>query len=230
MENIVQQLTQRKPKPLFVEMHGYRYTEQDAFHAILQKLARIVSTLRAAHLLLSNGFIQEQASLCRIVDEAEVDVTFLALGLIHGETDLHKRFLSTFYQEENEDPDRPAQTRNKRGNVPRQKIAAFIANSPTLGGDPSTAIAAMQAIHKTTSGYIHGASPFLMEMYCGRTCQFRMNGLRTSRLWQDHKDDIWNYVYRGLVAFCLTAKAIGDNSNFDTILEYTRKFSLSEPK
>jgi hypothetical protein len=230
MEQTVHDLTGRMPAPSFVQKRGYRYAEKDAYRAIVQKMARIVSALRAARLLLAHGFIQEQASMCRIVDEAEVDVTFLVLGIVYGEAELHKRFLTDFYQEEHEDPERPMQTRNKRGSVPRDKIVAFIASSPVSGDDPSTAIAAMQTIHKATSGYVHGASPFLMEMYGGRPACFHMNGLRDSPLWHDHRDDIWNYIYRGLTAFGLAAKAFGDQKLFDMIWAYTQQFSSSEPE
>jgi hypothetical protein len=88
----------------------------------------------------------------------------------------------------------------------------------------------MQTIHKATSGYVHGASPFLMEMYGGRPARFHMNGLRDSPLWQDHRDDIWNYIYRGLTAFGFAAKAFGDQKLFDMIWAYTEQFSSSEPK
>jgi hypothetical protein len=230
MERTVLDLTGRMPAPSFVQKRGYRYAEKDAYRAIVQKMARIVSTLRAARLLLAHGFIQEQASMCRIVDEAEVDVKFLVLGIVYGETELHKRFLTEFYQEEHEDPERPMHTRNKRGNIPRDKIVAFIENSSVSGDDPSTAIAAMQTVHKTTSGFVHGASPFLMEMYGGRPARFHMNGLRDSPLWQDHRDDIWNYIYRGLTTFCFAAKAFGDQKLFDMVWAYTQQFSSSGPK
>jgi hypothetical protein len=231
MERTVHDLTARAPAPpAFVPKRGYRYAEPDAYHAILQKMARIVSALRAARLLLAHGFIQEQAAMCRIVDEAEVDVTFLSMGIVYEESELHKRFLADFYQEEHADPEKPMQTRNKRGSVPRDKIIAYLANSSIAGGDPSTYIAAMQTIHKATSGYVHGASPFLMEMYAGKPGQFHMNGMYGSPLWHDHADDIWNYVYRGMMAFAVAAKAFGDEKLFEKIQDYARKFASSEPE
>jgi hypothetical protein len=54
-------------------------------------MVRIVSALQAARLFLAHGFIQEQASICHIVDEAEVDVTLLVLRIVYAETALHKR-------------------------------------------------------------------------------------------------------------------------------------------
>src|ERR1700680_4025581 len=68
MERTVHDLTGRMPAPSFVQKRGYRYAEKDTYRAIVQKMARIVSALRAARLLLAHGFIQEQASMCRIVD------------------------------------------------------------------------------------------------------------------------------------------------------------------
>ena len=230
MEQTVHYLTCVMPPPSFVNTRGYRYSEHDMYRAIVQKMARIVSALRAALLLLDHGFIQEQALMCRIIEEAEVDVTFLAYGLIDGETELHKKFLADFYMEEHEDPKQPIQTRNKRVNLSRDKIFAFVSKKEASNGDPSSALDVMKTIHKTTSGFVHGASPFLMEMYGGCTARFHMNGMRDSSLWQEHKDDIWNYIYRGLLAFGYAALAFGEHKCFEKISAYSKKFNISEPK
>jgi hypothetical protein len=88
----------------------------------------------------------------------------------------------------------------------------------------------MQTIHKTYSGYIHGASPYLMEMYGGTPARFHMSGMRRSPLWQDHADDLWNYIYRGILSFGMVAKAFGDGKLFSQIRAYADEFEKSEPK
>lgn len=56
----------------------FRYVEKTVLQAIVQRLARVVSTLSSAHLLMSHGFVQEQAALQRILQELHEDITFLA--------------------------------------------------------------------------------------------------------------------------------------------------------
>lgn len=57
-----------------------------------------------------------------------------------------------------------------------------------------------------------------------------MNGMRKSPLWHDHKDDIWNYVHRGLVSFVMAAKAFSDQPLFEKIRKYKEYFEPSEPQ
>ncbi|MDR6207226.1 MULTISPECIES: hypothetical protein [Paraburkholderia] len=234
MERTVHDLARRLSQPEMLIVAdiaiGFRYSDKGAAQAIVQKMARVVCSLRAARLLLAHGFIGEQAAMHRMIDEAEEDISFLSLGMVYGETDLHRKFLEDFYQEEFEDPTRPVQTRIKRGNTPRARIHAYLAQNPAAGLDPSTACATMQTIHKAYSGYIHGASPHLMEMYGGEPARFHMAGMRRSPLWQGHADDLWNYVYRGILSFGMAAKALGDGKLFSQIRAYADEFERTEPR
>ncbi|WP_241814080.1 hypothetical protein [Caballeronia zhejiangensis] len=234
MEATVQLLCTRLPPPQMKFVNGvamgYRYSDQGALQAIIQKMARVVSALRAAQLLLSGGFIQEQAAINRMLDEAEDDINFLSLGIVFGETELHKQFLTYFFIEEYGDPNRPIQTRNKRGSIPRSKIHAYLHQNPAMSSDPSTGSAVMQTIHKAYSGYIHGASPHIMEMFGGTRPSFQMSGMRNTPLWEDHVDDLWNYVYRGILSFGMAAKAFGDDDLCLRMLAYSREFERCEPK
>jgi hypothetical protein len=88
---------QRKPwKSGFV----FRYAEETIQQALVLKLARCISGLHAVDALLLRGLIQEQASICRVLDEIQEDVAFLAGAIITGEvTDLYKRYLAAFFEE-----------------------------------------------------------------------------------------------------------------------------------
>ncbi len=58
-------------KPAFTRMSfgmAFRYNEKDIYQAIIQKLARAQSAVRAAYVLLKNGYCQEQAILHRVID------------------------------------------------------------------------------------------------------------------------------------------------------------------
>jgi len=49
---------------------------------------------------------REQAALQRTLDEFTEDLMFLCFGLIfHEITDLHKKYLAAFYEEEFDNPD-----------------------------------------------------------------------------------------------------------------------------
>ena len=82
------------PRPravTFKDSHVYRHTEMLPQQAIVQKLARLPSGLRAAHVLLDAGFFQEQASLQRLIDEIGEDVIFLSIPLEIGRASCRER-------------------------------------------------------------------------------------------------------------------------------------------
>jgi hypothetical protein len=69
----------------------FRYHERDVHQALVQKLARVISGLHAARLLLAHGFLQEQGALQRMLDEFNEDIRFLAYSVISGDTtELHR--------------------------------------------------------------------------------------------------------------------------------------------
>ena len=188
----------------------FRYKEKTLHQAIVQKLARLIEALRASHLLLTAGFLQEHGAIKRMIDEFNEDIAFLAFAAVDGEiSELHQRYLDNFYEEEFVDPSNPLQSPQKRPMLSRQKVRAYISNRPEQGSDPSTGNALLRTVDKAYSGYIHGASPHIMEMYGGLPPRFHTNGMRGTPLFYDHVHDAWNYTYRGLISFGLAAKAFG---------------------
>ena len=66
-------------KPIFTKMSFgmvFRYNEKDIYQAIIQKIARAQSAVRAAYVLLKNGYCQEQAILHRVIDEKQMKTLF----------------------------------------------------------------------------------------------------------------------------------------------------------
>ena len=121
------------PAPQWVQRNNggtFRYSEKTVQQAIILKLARMVSGLRTARLLLENGFIQEQAAIQRILGEIAEDILFLVCALTIDElTTLHQRYLDAFYKEEFDDEDDPVTSEQKRAMVPRSKIQAYCPSS-----------------------------------------------------------------------------------------------------
>ena len=233
MQRTVHGLAARVPPPQEVQYKTsfvFRYVEQLPEQALVQKLARVVTTLRAATVLMRHGLVQEQGALQRVVHEIHEDITFLAYGLIFNDpTALHKQYLDAFYEEEF-DTDSPIDSTQKRPMVRRSKIQAYIANKEGSNLDPSRAIALSKTLTKTYSGFVHAASPQIMDMYFGNPPHFHIEGMLGTRRHAEYRMDLWNYYYRSILAFAMAAKAFGDQELYDQIHEFTVKFEAAARK
>lgn len=230
MERIVDDLAGRVPPPQFVEKFGaFRHVEKSIHQAIVQKLARMVSTLHAARLLCNHGFVQEQAALQRILGEIREDVLFLAFGIIRGDVQasLHQSYLDAFFEEEFDAATAIASTQ-KRRTIPRQKIQAYLARMEEAPMDPHRGGNLFRTISKIYSGYVHAASPQIMDMYVGNPPRFHMQGMKETEIYEAYRKDIRNYFYQGIAAFACAAKAFGDadlyNRIYDLMIQFQQEF------
>lgn len=227
MERTVHALAARVPQPQRVSYKDgvqYRHVERTVHQALVQKLARTVSTLRATRLLMEHGFVQEQASMQRILDELQEDVTFLSFGVIFDKwSKLHDDYLAAFFEEEF-DAETSVDSTQKRPMILRKKIRAAIA-SMEIGLDQSTGVEVTRTISKAYSGYVHAASPHIMDMYGGDPPRFHMRGMRGTPRHHEHSADLWNYFFRGIISFGFAAKAFGDDDMFDSIRDFSDEFA-----
>lgn len=228
MSATVHELARHVPQPQrvpFADSFAFRYVEKTVHQAIVQKLARYVTTLRGACLLFDHGFVQEQASLQRMLDEIQEDITFLTLGLIFGDlTPLHEKYLAAFYEEEF-DPITGKPGTQDRPMIPRKKIRAYIASMEGAATNPSRGIEVTRQVSKTYSGYVHAASPQIMDMYGGSPPQFHLSGMKGTHRHDEHREDLWNYFYRGILAFSFAAKAFGADTLFANISSFAKSFA-----
>lgn len=224
MEGTLHALEKRVPPPTpipFRDGFVYRYMDKTIHQALIQKLARVITGLQAARVLLERGFVQEQAALHRILDEFQEDITFLSYAVIFdATTELHQRYLSAFYEEEFDKPESPLESTQKRPMVARKKIRAYIARMEAIASDPSRGVELSRTVNKAYSGFVHGASPAIMDMYGGTPPQFHVRGMLGTVRIAELQEDLWNYFYRGIIAFGFVAKAFGD----DALVESSRKF------
>ena len=120
MEGTVHELAKHVPKPKRISTKNgfvFRYVEKSIHQAIVQKLARLVSTLYATRHLLNGGFVQEVGALKRILDEIQDDILFLLSG-INDLTPLQRKFLGAFFADEF-DADTALESTQKRRMVRR---------------------------------------------------------------------------------------------------------------
>lgn len=230
MADTLADLAARVPSPVLIENAGayvYRYRERTIHQAIIQKLARVVSGLHAAHLLAAQGFFQEQGVLQRVIDELNEDVTFLSFGAITGDvTPLHLEYLDAFYQEEFDQPGDALASSQRRPMVPRQKIRAYLSRTIRIS-DPSSKAEVLRTISKIYSGFVHGASPHIMDMYGGAPPRWHVAGMLATPLTEDHREDLWNSVYRAIGSFALAAKAFGVEELYIVVRDYMRAFAAA---
>lgn len=202
----------------------FRYREKTIHQAMVQKLARVVSGLHAAQLLLEKGFLQEQAAIQRMLDEFHEDVLFLAYAAINGElTALHQEYLDAFYREEFDAPTALASSQN-RSMVPRKKIRAYVAKVALQGFDPSTGVTLSHTIHSMYSGFVHGASPHIMDMVEGNPPRFHIHGMGGTSRYEDHRYDLYNPFFRAIIALAVVAKTFGDEELFRSLQAYHLEF------
>ena len=226
MEEAVNRLASLVPPPRrvpFKKSFVFRHVEKSILQAIVQKLARMVSTTHAARLLLNHGFVQEQGALQRILDEIHNDVLFLTLGVFYDDvTTLHKEFLEAFFQEEFDDED-PLKSTQKRPMIPRRKIHAYISRGRGLKIKSNQAGEVLRTLSKSYSGYVHAASPRIMEMCAGDPPRFFMRGMASTRRQDESGIDLWNYLNRGTMACSFAAIVFGESSLSDELMRVVQE-------
>jgi len=215
-----------KPRKVpFKDGFRHRYEQRSIQQALIQKLARSVSGLHAARILLLNGFVQEQGVIQRTLDEFREDICFLTDVLPDGAiTELHRKYLSYFYEEEFEDPNNPNFQPQNRGMIPRKKIRAYIARMEGMPPNATRDEELTRSISKAYSGFVHGASPHIMEMYGGVPPRFHISGMLGTPRIDEHRDGLWNYFYRGIISFILVSLAFGDIKLADKLFQYREWF------
>ena len=201
-------------KPAFVKRGTYyvfRYQNQTIQAAVIQKLARLISGLQASLLLLQGGFVQELGAIFRTLDEFNEDIIFLCQAIRTGElTGLHQEYLKSFYQEEFDLPDNPLLSEQKRPTISRRRIHAAIANIPESETNPSDTKEIHRTLSQTYSGYVHGASGHIMEMYGGDPPRYYLAGMINTPLIASCTENIFHYFYRGLMSVMFVAGSFGE--------------------
>lgn len=203
----------------------YRYANKGLREALVQKMARSISSLNAVGVLLAAGYVQETGILFRTLDETHEDIAFLTAAEANGAyTDRHKKFLDAFYAD-------PVSSRlegsldiPKPDLVPRKKVRAQTLNTLGKGVNVSRALSASESISTAYSGYVHGASENIMDLYGGARPHFHVTGMRGTPRITTFAADAQNYIYRGLIATVMCAKAFGARALVDDLHAFLTKY------
>jgi hypothetical protein len=189
----------------------FRYARKGVLEALIQKLARYISGLNASAVLLHAGYTQEVGVLFRTLDEIQEDIFFLAVAETNGaRTERHTQYLDAFYAEAVFSRPEGSLDIPKPNLVPRKKIRAHTLNTLGTGINTGQASSAGEAVSTAYSGYVHAASENIMDMYGGNPARFHIAGMKGTPRVGEFVQETDNYVYRGLMATTVVAKAFGD--------------------
>ncbi len=108
--------------------------------------------------------------------------------------------------------------------VRRQKIQAYLARINAKTIDPFQAGEAARNVSKAYSGFVHAASPHIMDMFGGNPARFHVRGMKGTERQAEHSADLWNCFYRSIGAFAIIAKAFGDDDLFSSIYKFLLVF------
>lgn len=230
MDAALNELISLVPSPEEVTVNGnpaYRYVEQTTEQAVVLKLVRYVSGLRACQLLLDHGFVQEVGALQRVLTDIEEDVTFLSLSIIfNNPTNFHRRFLASFWQEEFDTSGiRPKSL--ARDMVPRSKIRAYNANAHQFRLDPSTTIEVIHTVSSVYSGFVHASACHIMDLYGGCPPAFHTNGTPGTSRQREHAEDLWNQYYRGILLMAEASTAFGHQTLQHQLITFAKQFAAA---
>ena len=216
IEKAFQQIESIISPPAFVklgEYQAFRYENKTIEAAIVQKCARLASGLNASLVLLQSGYVQELGALFRMLDEYNEDILFLCQAIQKGKiTDLHKKYLTAFYQEEFDNPNNTFLSTQNRSIIPRKKIRAAISRIPEQDLNPSDFQELHRTISQAYSGYVHAASTHVMEMYGGNPPKFHVTGMLGTPRIAEFTKNIWDYFYRGLITITIVSRAFNQKN------------------
>jgi hypothetical protein len=218
LEECVHALSKHFGPPVLVvkgkDRHVFRYKEINDLLLSMLKCVRAVSALNASVVLLRAGHIFEVYALCRVVDECNEEVTFMAVpaGDNDKPSDDQQRLYAEFFQEEFEDETNVVGTQIPRDRVSRKRIRAAIANMKGHPGNPSDVIAIHKTLYQVFSGYLHGAYVHIMESYGGRPPgYFHMRGMLGTPKIQECEMQLPNYIFRTICSAEIVAMRVGDS-------------------
>lgn len=207
-----QELENEIPRPVRVpsgDHFVFRYAEQTPQILVVQKLARLCTGLRSVFALLARGLYQEVGVMFRLLDEFREDASFMCEAIRTGQlTDLQQRFINEFFQEEF-DSQNPLDANQPRDRVSRRRIQAALARVPHAALNPHDGQALPRTITKSFSGYVHGASGHILELYGGDPSRYYLEGMLGTPRQQEFEDQTWDYFYRSLLSFAEAALAFG---------------------
>jgi hypothetical protein len=195
---------------------AYRYAHKGHKEALVLKSVKYLSGMHSLQVLLDAGLVLEAGAVMRGLDEANLDIMFIAGPYIFQKAleKWHQMYLSEFFQEEFNHPD-PLKSSQKRHRVSREKIRSYVARTYDHNGQSEDVSKVFGTIETALSGYVHGAANHIIDVYDG--CRFTIplqpgDGPLETLLLQRN-----NYCTRGLMSLSTAARGMAMFDLFDEL-------------
>ena len=209
---ILRALEREVPQPQtvkFKESFVVRYLEKQPKQVLVQKLAHSLAVLHSCEILIETGQVQSVGALQRVLDDANEDVAFLTIGMTKGEwTRRHTDFCNEFFAEDGVEQNALGLPADKIARLPRAKINSYIAQN-TPGADQIRGSIARKRVFSVYSGFVHGASPNIMDFYDTGLPGFQVTEIKGTSRHADYEDQIFNQRYRTFISFIVALSAFG---------------------
>lgn len=213
-------------KITYKDSYVYRFSEKSLNQAIVQKLARLVTGLRAQLVLHENGLYQEQQSMQRIINDTTEDVEFLSFSMIYSDPTIHHtQFLAAFYAEKTININ-SSEEASKVHRVERQKIRAYLERISTSQIGGKSLLDKTKKIYEFHSEFLHAHSAPIMDMYFGTPPHFHLGSMSGTHLQPIYMSQLWSSFYNGVLAFGYAAEVFKNNIIFDNCLEIAKKLEV----
>ena len=108
--------------------------------------------------------------------------------------------------------------------IKRDRIRGYVHRSTASRIERDKANAVGNIITKAHSGYVHAASPHIMDMYVPP--QFDLSGALKDYRYDSHRRDARNVFYRAVTAFAAATKAFGDEILFDSLRRFASDLDM----
>ena len=193
----------------FGDSFVFRYKERTPEIVVVQKLSRISTGLKTSRALLRLGLLQELGAIFRMLDEFREDVHFMCDAIRHPPlSGTQQKFIDEFFQEE-VDPSNALEAPAKRNRVRRSKVQAANAKTSADVLNPSDAQKLTKSLARSFSGYVHGSSVHILEMWGGEPPRYCLDGMLGTVVQGAFERNACHYFERSLGAFLDAAMAFG---------------------
>jgi hypothetical protein len=199
--------------------------------AMIGKLVRAVSGLRAALLLAEAGHVAECACVLRVVSDFCTEVSAIGEALKRGGEPPRavRDFVQQYFTPKARTPEAYAATERTRY-VSREELMkgeVRLAEGTTVDGERLRTV--HQFINMSYDAYVHGAYETAMELFNPRTGVFSMRGHPEPAKCQEFETAVFLKMHEVVVAVILTAAVMAQAEVFKAAREALRLMDCSEP-
>lgn len=157
--------------------HRWELRERNAYALMIAKAVRMVSGIRAAMLLIDDGFLPESACLLRIVSDLSLEIVAVAEGELRGQpTKAQQVFVAEFFARRSLGGDAGPKQEKKRYVSREELMKTHVRLAMAARVDGEDLRDKMRTVAGVYDGFVHGSYSSAMELYHGSRRQFMLHG------------------------------------------------------